>query len=170
MSELSIVLLIPVIYFAYKGFKNGLIVELCSLVALILGVFITISFSDVTYALLQENFPKLSTSLGILSYVVTFIVVVILVRVMGKLITKIVDAVALSIVNKTLGAIFGAVKALIFLALLSILYESLNDKWKMAPESVTRESEVYQVVLLTGATMQDVFSEASSFTGPIQFQ
>jgi membrane protein required for colicin V production len=169
VSELNIILLIPILYFAYKGFKNGLIVELCSLVALILGVFVTISFSDVTYALLQENFPNLSTGLSILSYVITFVVVVIAVRLMGKLITKLVDAVALSFVNKTLGSLFGAFKAVVFLALLSILFESLNNKWQMAPDTYTDESEVYQVVKLTGATMQSVFSEAGAFTGPIQF-
>lgn len=169
MSELNIILLIPILYFAYKGFKNGLIVELCSLVALVLGVFVTISFSDVTYALLQENFPNLSTGLSILSYVVTFVVVVVAVRLMGKLITKLVDAVALSFVNKTLGSLFGAFKAVLFLALLSILFESLNNKWQMAPDNYTDNSEVYQVVKLTGATMQSVFSEAGAFTGPIQF-
>lgn len=169
MSELNIILLIPIVYFAYKGFKNGLVVELCSLVALVLGVFVTISFSDVTYALLQENFPNLSTGLSILSYVVTFVVVVVAVRLMGKLITKLVDAVALSFVNKTLGSIFGAFKAVLFLALLSILFESLNSKWQMAPDNYTNNSEVYQVVKLTGATMQSVFSEAGAFTGPIQF-
>ncbi len=169
MSELNIILLIPILYFAYKGFKNGLIVELCSLVALVLGVFVTISFSDVTYALLQENFPNLSTGLSILSYVITFVAVVIAVRLMGKLITKLVDAVALSLINKTLGALFGAFKAVVFLALLSILFESLNNKWQMAPDKLTDESEVYQVVKLTGATMQSVFSEAGAFTGPIQF-
>lgn len=168
MSVLSIVLLLPIAYFAYKGFRRGLVVELCSLIALILGVFITISFSDITYNILKENFPNLSNGLSILSYVLTFVLVVILVRIMAKLVTKIVDSVALGFINKTLGALFGAFKAILFLALLSILYETVNNQYNFYDNKNTDESTVYTVVQYTGAQLQTLFSDNYSFTSPIK--
>jgi membrane protein required for colicin V production len=39
MGILDIVFIIPIVWLAYIGFKKGLIVELSTLVALILGVF-----------------------------------------------------------------------------------------------------------------------------------
>ncbi len=45
MNWLDIVLAIPLLWFTYKGFRNGLIIELASLAALILGIFIALHFS-----------------------------------------------------------------------------------------------------------------------------
>ena len=45
MNTLDIIFLIPLLWFAYKGFVNGLVVELASLIALLLGVYLSFRFS-----------------------------------------------------------------------------------------------------------------------------
>ncbi|MBP8992270.1 MAG: CvpA family protein, partial [Bacteroidales bacterium] len=44
MFFIDIILIIIFIYFIYKGVKNGLIKELASLLALTLGIFLSIKF------------------------------------------------------------------------------------------------------------------------------
>ena len=46
MNYLDIIIIIPLIWGAYKGFRKGFIIEIASLIALILGIWGGINFSS----------------------------------------------------------------------------------------------------------------------------
>ena len=46
MNFIDVLILIPVIYAAWKGFKHGLIIEVFTLLALVVGIYAGIHFSD----------------------------------------------------------------------------------------------------------------------------
>ena len=56
MNWLDIVLAIPLLWFLYRGFRNGLIIELASLAALILGIYAALHFSFYVQEYLEKNF------------------------------------------------------------------------------------------------------------------
>ena len=56
MNYIDIILVLLLIFSAISGFRKGLIVELASLAALILGIWGAIEFSDITSEFLVENF------------------------------------------------------------------------------------------------------------------
>ena len=56
MVLLDYIVLIPLGWFAFQGFRKGLIYELTSILALVLGVWASYRFSD-TVALLFPNIP-----------------------------------------------------------------------------------------------------------------
>ena len=60
MVLLDYIVLIPLCWFAFMGFKRGLIYELTSILALVLGVWASYRFSD-TVALLLPNIPFAKT-------------------------------------------------------------------------------------------------------------
>ena len=46
MNWIDIIVLIPLCWYAYKGLKNGFLMEVVSLAALFLGLFVSYKFSD----------------------------------------------------------------------------------------------------------------------------
>ena len=56
IEYLDIILAIPLIWGAFMGFKKGLILELASIVALVLGIYGAVKFSDLTADYLNSYF------------------------------------------------------------------------------------------------------------------
>ena len=120
MNWLDIVLAIPLLWFLYRGFRNGLIIELASLAALILGIYAALHFSFYVQEYLEKNFEIAQNYLYIISFAITFLIVAIIVFLAGKLIHKVVSIVALGFLNRLAGGIFGLLKAALVLSV--ILY------------------------------------------------
>ena len=55
MGVLDIVFIIPIVWLAYNGFKKGLIVEIATFFALIIGVYVSLYFSDITAEFLSNT-------------------------------------------------------------------------------------------------------------------
>ncbi len=56
MNYLDIISALLLAWFAFNGYRKGLIIEVASLAALILGVYAMLYFSDVTASFLIEFF------------------------------------------------------------------------------------------------------------------
>lgn len=128
MNIIDIVLIIPIAWLAYRGFKKGLIIELASLAALILGIYAALYFSGIVADFLTNNLNIQTDYLSIISFIITFIGVVILVHFLGKLLEKIINMVALGFINKLFGAVFGILKAAILLSIIILILNHFNSK------------------------------------------
>ena len=110
MNYFDIIIIIPLLWGGYKGFKKGLIIEVASIVALLLGVWGGIKFSSISANYLGDMFSISEKLMPLISFALTFILIVIAVFAVAKLIQKVVKVVALSTVNKVAGAAFGILK------------------------------------------------------------
>ena len=100
MNTIDIIILIPLLWAAYSGFKKGLIIEIATLLALAGGIYAGVHFSNYASGYLVEKID--SKMLPLASFGATFLVVVILIFALGKLLEKVVNMVALKLVNKVL--------------------------------------------------------------------
>ncbi len=146
MGVLDIIFIIPIVWLAYKGFSKGLIIELATLAALILGIYASLHFSYLTADFLKEHFEMDQKYLGILSFIITFILVVIALNLIGKLLEKIIDLVALSFLNKSFGGFFGVLKAVIFLSFIIYFVNKFDKNRYIFSPSLTSESMLYTYV------------------------
>jgi membrane protein required for colicin V production len=146
MGVLDIIFIIPIIWLAYKGFSKGLIIELATLSALILGIYASLHFSYLASDFLKEHFEMDQKYLGILSFIITFILVVIALNLIGKLLEKIIDLVALSFLNKSFGGFFGVLKAVIFLSFIIYFVNKFDKNRYVFSPSLTSESMLYTYV------------------------
>ncbi len=151
MSFLDIVLGILLIWGLYKGLKNGLFVELASLVALIAGIYGSIHFSYIAGDYLSQNMNWNDRYIKIASFLITFIAIVLLVHLAGKFLTKIADFAMLGILNKIAGAIFGALKVAVILGALLIFFEKATSSFKFINQSTKEDSLLYRPVRDIGA-------------------
>jgi len=151
MSFIDIILGLLLLYGLYKGLKNGLFVEIASIVALIAGIFGAIHFSYIAGDYLVENMQWDERFIKITSFIVTFIVIVIAVHFAGKLLTKIADFAMLGLVNKIAGALFGALKVAIILGAFLIFIERVNKSVGLYKNDTMANSVLYEPVKEIGA-------------------
>jgi len=118
ISLLDIFLLIPMLLFAWGGYKKGLIVSLASLVALVLGLYFAFFFSDYAAGLLTEYFTINEKYLAVISFVVTFVVVIIAVIFLGNALQKVAKVLMLGFLDKAAGIVFGLLKGALYMSIL----------------------------------------------------
>jgi len=126
MNIIDIIFIIPLAWFTYVGFKKGLIIELFSLVALILGIYAALHFSFYAENFLIANLNINDQYIPIASFIVTFIIVVLLVFVLGKIIEKFINVLALGFLNKLAGSAFGLLKSALIISVVLILINNVN--------------------------------------------
>ena len=146
MSVLDIVFIIPIVWLAYNGFKKGLIVELATFFALILGVYVSLYFSDITAEFLSNTANMKTKYLSLISFIVTFILVVLAVNLIGKLVSKLIDTAALGFINKSAGGLFGILKAVVFLSFLLFFVLKVDKKHVVLSKTLTEESLFYPYI------------------------
>ncbi len=146
MNLLDIILLVPLLWLGYRGFRKGLVIELASLAALILGIYASIHFSWFAADLLDQWLNIEPEYMTIVSFIVTFIVVVVLVYTLGRIIEKMVDMVALGFLNKLLGTVFGLLKAVLFLSVILLLISSFDQNEKLITPKMKSESRLYKPI------------------------
>lgn len=131
MIIFDIIILIILIFFAIKGLKNGLIVEIGSLVALIAGFFLTSRFTYLIRNCLEgKEFPG-SEFIPTISYVITFIAIVILIFFVAKLLTGVAKIIKINWLNKILGFVFGFIKGFIVIGGFFILIDIFRTKHEL---------------------------------------
>lgn len=146
MNYIDIVLVLLLVFSAISGFRKGLIVELASLAALILGIWGAIEFSDVTSNFLVENFHLKSDHLNIISFIVTFVVIVILVHIIGSVVNKMVETVMLGFLNKLAGMVFGIVRAALILSIVLVVFDKIDEDVEILSPKVKSESRMYEPI------------------------
>lgn len=141
MNVIDIILSIFLLWGFVRGFFKGFLLELAGLVALIVGIFGAIHFSDVVYAFLQKIISWEEQYLFLFSFALTFIIIVIAISIIGRILTKMVNIIALGIVNKILGAIFGLLK-MAFMASVFFMFLNQLDTFSLAEETM-KDSILY---------------------------
>lgn len=159
MSALDIVFIIPIVWLAYVGFKKGLIIELSSLVALLLGVFVSLYFSDITAEFLKETLELKTKYLSLISFIATFVLVVVAVNLIGKLVEKLVDIVALGFLNKSAGGVFGVLKAAVLLSFVLFFIEKADKKKVIISEDLSENSLFYPYIQPIAHTLINIYGD-----------
>ncbi len=142
MNYFDIVVGIILIVAFIKGYRNGLIIELASLAALVLGVLGAIKFSGFTEEWLSEYVS--GNYVGIVAFIITFAVIVVGVHLLAKVIEKFVEAVALGFINRLSGAIFSITKYAFILSILLAIFSSFDRTFNLIPEEIRSSSYLYK--------------------------
>lgn len=133
-------------YALYKGLKNGLFVELASLVALIAGIFIALKFSGFVKSILENNVSWNPKYIEITAFALTFISVVAAIHLSSKLLTKIASFAFLGWLNKLAGAAFSMLKTILALSVVILLFEKINVNNMIAKQETLDDSMFYNPI------------------------
>jgi membrane protein required for colicin V production len=146
MNYLDIIILIPLLWAGFRGFKRGLVIELASLASLGLGIYGAIKFSDYVAVVLNENVEVKKEFLPLLAFSLTFIAIVIGVYFLGKWIEKLVNMIALKILNKLAGMVFSIARFALILSVIMLILETADEKLGILPKQSMQEAVLYQPI------------------------
>ena len=159
MSQIDIILIIPLLWGAVMGFKKGLVLELASLVGLILGIYGAIKFSDYTAEKLVEFVDITQQWLGLISFLVTFVGIVLGVFLAARVLNKALRLVALGTVNRVLGLVFGTLKFALIISTALYFFENINRKFEFVEQEFADESLLYQPIKLATAPFKELMED-----------
>jgi membrane protein required for colicin V production len=146
MNYIDIILGLLLFLSAISGFRKGLIVELASLAALILGIWGAIEFSYLTSNFLIEHFDLKGNNLNVISFIITFIIIVILVHIIGNIVNKLVETVMLEFINKLAGLAFGILRSALILSIILLVFDKIDNDVKIISREAKAESRLYEPI------------------------
>jgi len=160
MNYLDIIIAVPLLYGMIKGFSNGIIIEVTSLLALFIGVYVAINFSEYLEPKFINILDGSQEFVPVFAFVVLFLVSVLCIKILGFFIDKLTKVLALGIFSRIFGAVFGFSKVVVIFSFLlfsfadynlvdkqskedSVLFEPLTDVVKI----ITPQLEKHQSIL-----------------------
>jgi membrane protein required for colicin V production len=146
MNYFDIIIIIPLIWGCYKGFKKGFIIEIASFIALGLGVWGGMKFSAISAKYLSEAFDISEKVMPIISFAVTFIAIVIVVFMLAKMLQKIISMVALGFINRTAGALFGMLKFGLIMSVIINFSNIINNQINFIEPEMKNSSILYEPI------------------------
>ena len=132
MSTADILLVVLVLLGAWSGYREGFLMELISLIAIILGVLGGFKLMGLGMLFLEDKFNADKSTLPYLSFTVIFIIIVILVRLLGNFVKHSIDKSFLGTIDQAMGAALGAFKTLFMLSIVIWIMDSLKFSPKTA--------------------------------------
>jgi membrane protein required for colicin V production len=144
MNLLDIILVIPLIWLAFRGFAKGLILGIISLVALILGLYLGFRFSVPVANMIEGYFHVATPYLRLIAFAIIFLAVVIILFIFGKLLEKFIDMLSLGFLNKLLGGFFGLIKGIILISLVLFVINMVDTHHRLITEKNRQGSFLYK--------------------------
>lgn len=146
MNVLDIIILIILAWGAFRGFTQGFILQVVTFIALIIGIWASIRFSDSMADLLTKSFDITGKYLPVLSFIMIFVLVVVIAHLIGMLLTRFFEMATLGWLNRLGGIAFGILKyAFIISVLLTVQYR-IRDKMQIIPQKQVEGSLLYKPV------------------------
>ena len=143
MSSLDIILCIPLIWGLYKGFVRGLIIQVASILALVLGIYGAVMFSNFAQEFLSATFHIDHKYLAISAFALTFVTIIIGVHFIGRAIKKMIDLMALGFFNKVFGAVFGFLKVALVISVVLFILDLVDEQMGLIPKKERSKSILY---------------------------
>jgi membrane protein required for colicin V production len=161
VNFIDIILIVPLGYAAWRGFKKGLIIEVFTLLALLVGIYAGIHFSDWTSARIEEYFELEPNYLPVVAFTITFLAIGAMVFFAGKMLEQMIKVVNLSPVNKILGVLFGILKMIYTLSIILILFETYDERGDFIPNELKENSMLYHPIKITASATIPAIEESS---------
>lgn len=149
MSFLDIFLGVLLALSIFKGIRNGLFVELASLISLILGIYIAIKFSSFAKEMLSGFVHWNPKTIQIVAFIITFLIVVIGISIMAKVFTSVANFAQLGVINKLGGGFFRLLKTILVISIFLNLFEKVNFNNTFAKKETLDKSVFYRPIQKT---------------------
>lgn len=137
MNLLDFLILIPILYFCYRGVRNGLLGEILSIAGIILAVFLTFYYMDEAAEYISFLFDKDASYIPFVAGAGIFIGTLIVVQLVDYFCRSFLEKIHLHAVNRVLGFFFGLLKGGIIVSVILLILAGFN-----IPSTQSRQDSV----------------------------
>jgi membrane protein required for colicin V production len=153
ITVLDILIVIPLAWAAWKGWKNGFVMELFSILALFAGLYVAVRFSNGLTHWLRNSMDMQATYLPVVVFVVLFALVAVGLWFLGKKIDENVNGASGETLNKAGGSLFGIGRMVLYLSLFFIFFAAIDERYKLLPENQRANSLLFNPIYKFSTTV-----------------
>jgi membrane protein required for colicin V production len=146
MNIIDIVIVVFLLWGAIKGFIDGFVVQSLTLVALVLGIWAGVVFSDVLATFITQHFSIKGRLLPAFSFAIIFLFILIAMHFVSKLLTHFLGKVMLGTLNRIGGILFGIVKMAFIVSVMIVLLQKLDLMKLVFEPTQIEDSKLYKPV------------------------
>ncbi|MCH1384694.1 MAG: CvpA family protein [Flavobacteriaceae bacterium] len=151
-----------ILFGAFKGFRKGVIVELASLLALVLGIYGAIQFSGFVADQLVIYIDWDKRYVDLAAFGLTSVAIILGVSLLGKILTSLAKLVMLNGINRMLGLLFGGMKLAVFSGVILIFLMKANALFGFIPTEIIEQSLLCDSLLGLGEWIFDYVPEGKA--------
>ena len=129
-----------------KGLYKGLLIQIASIAALLLGSYGAIYFSKYAHSALNKFLDWSEESINVFAFGITFLLIVFTIVLLGRAMTKLVNIISLGIINRLLGGVFGGFKISLMISVLILLLNNFNILKSIISKEEVKKSIFYTYV------------------------
>lgn len=159
MGFLDIILGSLLVWGFIKGFRNGLFVELASLISFIIGIYLAIKFSYVVKSIVANIVSWSPKTIQVTAFVLTLVLVVVGIHLLAKLFTNLASFAFLGWVNSLGGAFLATLKTILLLGTVLGLFQKVNINNALIAKETQDKSLFFTPVLKTSELLLPVLSD-----------
>ena len=146
MNKFDLVILIPLVWGLYRGFRKGFVIEAASLVSLLLATWGGIKFSRYMSELLTVEYGFETQYLPVISFLIIFLGTIIIVFLFARLLERFLKLTMMSTLNKISGAVFCSLKYALIVSILLFTLNAFTEENSIIPEEIKADSYFYPVL------------------------
>jgi len=146
MNTLDYILLIPLIPAVISGIRKGFLVQAISIIAIVLGVWLSCKFSQVVSDWVRTWFDGPEGAINAIAFTLIFIGVALALGALARILEKSLKLVMLGCLNRLLGVIFAIAKYLLVIGIIVLIFNGINTKFGIVKSDILSESAVYQTI------------------------
>ncbi|QNF33258.1 CvpA family protein [Adhaeribacter swui] len=143
MTTFDFFLLAPIAYGAFSGFRQGLLLEIVSLVAWVIAVVFGLQFLNAAIPVMRGVVGEAFGFLPFITFLVVFMLIIAAVRLVGTVAKKVIHLTPLGMLDSLGGGLLGA---LTWCLGVSLFLYVLNLTGISFTHEVLKKSEVYPVI------------------------
>lgn len=146
MEIIDLIILIPLIFGAWKGFKKGFVMELFTILALLVGLYAAFHFSDKITEIIVGRTHEKPGYLPAISFLLLFLAVGAMVYFGGKALEQVLKIAQLSFLNKGTGALIGILKWGYLIGCIFVFLQSLDTDERFITQKNKENAILYPAV------------------------
>ena len=143
MSWLDILILLPLLIGLVRGLMKGLIVEVVSIAAIVLGFLGAKWWSAGFASWLMQQFEWNETACIVVAYALIFAGIALGLNIIARLLSKLFQKIQLGWINRLFGGLFGIAKWGIVIVALVLCVYNLDKQFQFIQPELKEKSVVY---------------------------
>ena len=163
VNLVDLILLSLLFIFSINGFRKGIVIEVASFLSFFIGIIGGIKFSEFAADIINSFFSWNPTVTKIIAFIIVFIVCIRITTLAAKIITKALKLAFLGLVNRILGALFGAIKGAVLISFLIFLFGNFVIQYNIIiPREYINNSILYEPLFELGEKIYSIGKGISS--------
>ncbi|ESU29153.1 transmembrane protein [Flavobacterium limnosediminis JC2902] len=159
MGFIDIILAALLVFGLIKGIRNGLFVELASLISLFVGIYVAIKFSYAVRSAVGSVVSWSPKTVQVTAFILTLIVVVIGIHLLAKALTGIASFAFMGWLNTAGGGLFATIKTILLLGVVLCLFQKVNINNMMVSKETQDTSLLFNPILKTSEFLLPILTD-----------